>query len=155
MSDEILVELPPEHRAKFAKLLEECRLAWEEKRDPGAIVDALWWIDNFQQPRPPWLEEAARKFPVDMGRVAASHVPSSTGPRGKPKQRWGSLQFALYAIQSIRPTLSRHLSRSKLVDDVQDFLKRDSTFRATGLKLPKRDTINRALDRLLLLYSSD
>ena len=154
MSDENLVELPPEARAKFEALLEECRHAWEEKRDPGAIADAVWWTDNYQQPRPPWLTEAA-KFPSD--RLAGPDWTdtqiirhSLKGPLGTPQDHYGLSEFCQYAIQKCFPSVTANIVRKDLYSDVRDFLSTDPYFLATGLPTPSDDTIERALAKVLL-----
>jgi hypothetical protein len=142
-----LVELPPEIRTKYEEKLEACRLAWEKSRDPRAVVDAMWWADNLQQPRPAWLEQVAAKFPSDIGFVNAMHIHASMGPRGTPQRHWGPVQYAEYAIQMLYPNVPENISRRKLVKEVRQFLPTDPYFRATGLKVPGRRTIERALDR--------
>jgi hypothetical protein len=157
-SGDNLVELPPQARAKFEALLEECRRAWEGKdRNPGAIVDAMWWADNYQQPYPAWLKEAAAKFPSDQ--LAGPDTPTQTqlvrhslkGPHpGTPQDHYGQSEFCQYAIQNCFPSVTAAISRKDLYADVREFLGADSDFLASGLPLPSDDTIERALDKVLL-----
>lgn len=150
-------EWPPERRAKFEQRLEVYRRAWEDSRDPRSVVDAMWLTENLQQPIASWLKEAAAKFPVDMGFVNVMHIPASAGPRDTPQGHWGPFQFASYAIQMLhhpKGNVSGNISRSGLVEKVEKFLPTDPYFCETGLKVPSRRTILRALDEFLLLYPS-
>jgi hypothetical protein len=151
---EVAEGVPPELRARFEQKLEACRRAWEDSRDPRAVVDAMWLVETGCQPTPPWLKKAAAKFPSDMGVVNVMHMQASAGPGETPQGHWGPFQFAQYGIQKLRPNASGNISRSRLVEDVQTFLATDPYFRATGLKVPHRRTILRALDKYLLLYPS-
>ena len=141
-------ELPSEAHARFEQKLEAYRRAWEDSRDPCAVVDAMWLTENLQQPVPSWLKKATAKFPADMGLVNVMRIQASVGPRGTPQRHWGPFQFAQYAIQTLHPNVSGNVSRRKLVKDVVNFLKTDRDFRGTGLEVPSRRAIERALNVL-------
>jgi hypothetical protein len=72
---------PTEFRRRYASEIETKLTALRQayaialERDPdiyAVLVDkALWFTDSLQMPRPPWLEEAAAKFPAKLPAVRA------------------------------------------------------------------------------------
>ena len=43
---------------RFDRLLFACRKMWEETQDPVALIEALGWLRQSQQPIPSWMESA-------------------------------------------------------------------------------------------------
>jgi hypothetical protein len=88
----------------------------------------------------------AARFDINEKNIA---VIRPGGTRHGKRGHWRELEFAQLAIQSLhgaRP--DPNLNRSKLVRDVNDWLRKNTDYQSTGLGEISRSTILRALQNV-------
>jgi hypothetical protein len=115
-----------DHAVLIEQKLEKLRRAWEAKRDPGVVVDAMWLCDTVKWPRPSWLEQAAPKFAqgqaVDMGRVDVGEV-GKVIFRRKHKHAGSRLGRRSFKLE-VRTAAERELRRGDPGIDLEPYAKR-------------------------------
>jgi hypothetical protein len=111
---------------------------------PVADVPSTPVADSPQQAEAPGT---ARKMPDTAGVYVIRAARSPYGPR----PRWGQVEYAQGAIAALyrHGSIPRNVNVSALTRRVQDYLDKDSIYRAAGFSRPvSRQTVLRALELL-------